>query len=125
MENRNIKFARFLGIIDEEVNLGLWYLENEGDSDINFSYDWNKVHQLKEHIESQYNVFVHILGKACFITTNESKLLEWNNWDDCLAMLDILPEEMETITAIEWVNRVLEIFIDKIEGYDTRSNSNN
>lgn len=118
MENRNIKFARFLGMINEEVDLGLWYLENEGDSDINFSYDWNKVHHLKEHIESQYDVFVHILGKGCFITTNKPELIEWNDWDNCLAMLDISPEEVETITAIEWANRVLEIFIDKIEGYE-------
>jgi hypothetical protein len=115
MENRNIKFARFLGMINENSDLGLWYLENQDDKDIDFANDWNKVHELKEFIETQYEVFVHILGKGCLITTSCSELIEANDWNDCLVMLEITPEEVEKITAIEWANKVLELFIDKID----------
>jgi len=115
MNDRNIKFAEFMGIINTDKDLGKWFLENPKDEEINFSFDWNKVHELKEFIESQYEVFVHILGKGCLVTTTNSKLLEANDWNDCLAMLEISPEEVQSITGIEWANRVLEIFIDKIK----------
>ena len=112
---RNIKFAEFMGIINLENGLGCWYLENPEDDSINFSFDWNKIHELKEFIENKYEVFVHILGKGCFVTTNCPKLLELNNYDDCLVMIVPTPEEVEIMTGLEWANRVLEIFIDKIK----------
>jgi hypothetical protein len=117
MTNRNIKFARFLGIIDEQNTLGLWYLENQEDKDIDFANDWNKIHELKEFIETKYEVFVHILGKGCLITTSCPKLLEANGWNDCLVMLEPTSDEVEKLTGIEWANRTLEIFVDKIENF--------
>lgn len=79
--------------------------------------DWNHAHNIKEQIEKDYPVFVHILGKACFVTTSDSKLIEYNNWDNCLAMLVLSPEEVNTITSLEWFEKSIELFIKTIGDY--------
>ena len=76
--------------------------------------DWNHAHIVKEKIEEDYNVFVHILGKGCFITTNCPKLIEANNWEDCLSMIDPTPEEVEMMTGLEWAEKVFDLFFENI-----------
>lgn len=76
--------------------------------------DWNHAHKVKEEIEKNYEVFVHILGKGCLITTNCPTLLETNNWDDCLAMINPTPEEVEAMTGLEWAGKVFDLFFENI-----------
>lgn len=82
--------------------------------------DWNEFHKIKEQIENDYPVFVHILGKGCFVTTSNPKLIELNNYEDCLAMLEISPEEVETITGLEWATKIVHLFYKNIKkiGYE-------
>lgn len=115
MENRNIKFAKYLGYINLKMKIGEWFLDNPNDETINFSNDWNKIHELKEWIENKYPVLVHFMGKSCFITTTNPELMEANYFNDCLASIELSEEYLKKITAIEYANIVLEQFIDKID----------
>jgi hypothetical protein len=38
-------------------------------------------------------------------------------------MLEITPEEVKKITAIEWANKTLELFIDKIDNLISAKNN--
>ena len=77
--------------------------------------DWNHAHKIKEQIENDYEVFVHILGKGCLITTNCPILLEANNWNDCLAMIEIQPDEVEKITGLEWCSKTFDLFFKNMK----------
>jgi hypothetical protein len=76
--------------------------------------DWNEAHSIKEKIEEDYDVYVHILGRGCFIKANDYEVIKANNYKGVLALYDD-PNEVEHISGLEWFERTVELFYKKVE----------
>ena len=73
--------------------------------------DWNQAHKIKEQIEKEYFVVIHILGDATFVDLKDIELRKLNNYEDCI-MLET-EKDYINLTALEWFEKVINIFIDK------------
>jgi hypothetical protein len=70
--------------------------------------DWNHAHKVKEQIEKDYNVLVHILGDATFINLNCPELIKLNNHQDYI----MLEEGFERLNSLEWAEKVFDLFFE-------------
>ena len=79
--------------------------------DMKFHSDWNWIMEVVGAIE-KLDYFVHTLGCGCFITTNNAKIMESNNWNDTIVTsTDFFNYEKELPTKKEAVVQAIAQFL--------------